>query len=73
MADKIHYPRLTPDAVAALKKYGFKYVVIVNRDISARTPGAVEACFRSLNDAKRFATSLCKIYGAKNGWVGTGL
>lgn len=73
MANKVQYPRLTPSEVVTLKKFGFSHVVIVNRDVSVRVPGSVEACFRSLADAKRFATVLCRLYGATGGWVGVSI
>lgn len=55
--------RMTSDQVKALKKMGFSYAVIVARDVSVRVPGSVEAVFRNRDDASRFKTGLCKMYG----------
>lgn len=64
----------TPDVPEELRKtmrkYGFNAVVFVNRPISVLTVGAVVAWFRSGSDAKRFATSLNKLYGCKDGYKG---
>lgn len=55
--------RMTPDQIKALNKMGFSYAVIVARDVSVRLPGSVEALFRSRNDASRFKTGMCRMYG----------
>lgn len=55
--------RMNADARKMLNKLGFSYAVIVARDVSVRLPGSVEAVFRNRNDASRFKTGLCKMYG----------
>jgi len=65
--------RLRPEQVKALKKLGFTAVTMVNCDISVVIPGAVVAAFKSLPDANRFATSMNKLYGCKDGYKGVRL
>lgn len=45
------------------KRKGFTACVMIARPVSVRSVGACEALFRSLGDAKRFATALNKMYG----------
>jgi len=54
---------LHPDRVKELKKMGFFYVTVVNRNISARPIGSVEAAFRTRNDSQRFTSALNAKYG----------
>lgn len=64
---------LTPDQVKGLVKLGFTAATIVNRDISVLIPGTVVGAFRSFGDAKKFATSMNKLYGCKDGYRGVQL
>lgn len=54
---------LHPDHIKQLKKLGFFYAVCVNRNISFRPVGSVEAVTRNLPDARRLASSLNSKYG----------
>lgn len=63
-------PDVPPELVKTMARYGFHAVTFVNRPISVLTVGAVVAWFRSGSDANRFATSLNKLYGCKDGYKG---
>ena len=54
---------LHPDRVKELKKMGFFYVTVVNRNINVRPIGSVEAAFRSRSDGARFTSALNAKYG----------
>lgn len=54
---------INPEFLKLMKSRGFTAVCFVNRDISVRVVGSVEAWFRSEKDAKRFASTLNGIYG----------
>lgn len=55
--------KMHPDHIKLVKRFGFTYAVVVERSISVRVPGSVEALFRSHSDAKRFVVALDRIYG----------
>lgn len=56
-------PDLDEATRRVMRKYDFNAVVFINRPVSVRSVGSVEAWFRSVKDAKRFATTLNRLYG----------
>lgn len=61
---------INPAFLKTMKAAGFTAVCFIYRDISVRVVGSIESWHRSEQDAKRFAASLNKIYGCKDGYKG---
>lgn len=59
-------PILSEAQRRAMHTLGHTVVVIVNRNVSARKPGSVEATFRTMADGTRFASTLNKTYGSNS-------
>ncbi len=53
-----------------MSQHGFTAVVFIARPISSRPIGSVESWHRSIQDAKRFAHVLNKLYGCDRGYLG---